>query len=487
MKHGTRQIIYIFILLLVFFSCTRPELNQVEDVTLTTSDTLLNQAFELAVWTIDHNTHNGLLEAGGGYGGEWTRDCAMNCWNAASLLRPEVAVSSLWSVTNDSITIGHQYWDKIVWTIAAYNHYLVTGDQIFLEKAFNCASTTMEELEEQCYDSLSGLFMGPAVFQDGIAGYDEPIYDSTLWDDSFVLHHPNSATIKCLSTNALYYQAYRTLAQMDIEMAPFTNLWGKKAYLPTQASGVFDSNADTLKERIRETFFRPEENKLYYLIDHQGHPHDYQEGLGLAFSMLFDLLTPEESAKVVEHAYISEHGIPCVYPSFPRNTPDKPGRHNMMIWPHVNMYYASGCAHQGQYDSFYNELYNLADLAINRGEGDFYEIYTLDGEPSGGYQCGGLWDKKEHQTWCATGYLRCFLNHIFGLTPTPEGLELHPIGMRDGSECKLEGIHYRNTNLAIIVRGHGDNILKCNINGKRKAAFIPSNASGDLTIEITLG
>lgn len=63
------------------------------------SNALLDSAFQLAVWTIDHNTHDGIIHAGGGYGGEWTRDCAINSWNALSLLRPEVAEKSLWSVT----------------------------------------------------------------------------------------------------------------------------------------------------------------------------------------------------------------------------------------------------------------------------------------------------------------------------------------------------------------------------------------------------
>ena len=441
--------------------------------TLTINDTLVNQAFELAVWTIDHNTHNQILEAGAGYGGEWTRDCAMNSWNAASMLRPEVAENSLWSVTNDSLTIGHQYWDKIVWAIAAYNHYLVTGDEAFLDKAYPCAKNTMEELEKQCFDSASGLFMGPAVFQDGIAGYDEPVYDPQKWDDSFVLHHPNSITIKCLSTNLVYYQSYCVLAEM--------------AQLRERDKvSEFNEKAESLKAKIRATFYRSEEHKFYYLIDHLGHPHDYQEGLGLAFAMLFDVVSEDEAAGIVRNTYISEHGLPCVYPSFPRNTPDKPGRHNMMVWPHVNMYYASGCAHQKQYDAFYFELYNLVDLAMNRGKGDFYEIYTIEGEPSGGYQCGALWDKKEHQTWCATGFIRLFLNHIFGIMPTAEGLELHPIGMKDGSECRLEDIHYRNSTLSVKVNGHGETIRSCKINGVEAEPFIPVDAEGDVTVEIVL-
>ena len=97
---------------------------------------LLGPAFKLAIATVDRNTHQGILAAGADYGGEWTRDCAINAWNGVSLLRPRVAETSLWSVTKNRQTIGHQYWDKIIWTIGAWNHYKVTGSRDFLAQAY---------------------------------------------------------------------------------------------------------------------------------------------------------------------------------------------------------------------------------------------------------------------------------------------------------------------------------------------------------------
>lgn len=452
-----------------------------EGQNLKTNNPLINSAFRLAVWTVDHNTHNGLIHAGGGYGGEWTRDCAINCWNAVSLLRPQVAEQSLWSVTEDSLRIGHQYWDKILWVIAAHNHYLVTLDTHFLRQAYRCSALTMSELETQCFDTAYGLFTGPAVFQDGIAGYDEPIYDPALWDDSYVLHHPNSSTIKCLSTNAVYLEAYRRLALMSQTLGENPSI--AKAYL---------RKASALRRNIRRHLYLPEEHKTYYLIDHLGHPHPYQEGMGLALSLLTDIFSPREVASLIANTYITAHGIPCVYPSFPRNTPDKPGRHNLMIWPHINMLYASGCAENGRWEPFFFELENLADLAINRGHGDFYEIYTIEGEPSGGWQCGALWDKKEHQTWCATGYLRLILNHIFGLTPTPDGLLISPHGLQDGAQATLTGIPYHQATLTLTLQGSGSRIKSCQLNGTslrpttRTSILIPPTAQGPLTLDIHL-
>ncbi len=138
---------------------------------------LISRAFDLAIWTVDTNTHNGILAAGADYGGEWTRDIAINSWNGVSLLRSGVAEKSLWSVTTNKDTIGHQYWDKIIWVIGAWNHYKVTGNSEFLEQAYICSQNTFARLESTVYDSAYGLFKGPSHLCDGIAGYPEPIFD----------------------------------------------------------------------------------------------------------------------------------------------------------------------------------------------------------------------------------------------------------------------------------------------------------------------
>ena len=76
---------------------------------LRTGDELLDRAFALAIRTVDDNTDGLLLKAGGGYGGEWTRDIAINSWNGASLLRPEAARHSLWSVTVELVAPATGY------------------------------------------------------------------------------------------------------------------------------------------------------------------------------------------------------------------------------------------------------------------------------------------------------------------------------------------------------------------------------------------
>ena len=60
----------------------------------------VNEAWELAVKTVRYNIRDSILAAGADYGGEWTRDVAINTWNGTDLFIPEVMERSLWHVTD---------------------------------------------------------------------------------------------------------------------------------------------------------------------------------------------------------------------------------------------------------------------------------------------------------------------------------------------------------------------------------------------------
>ena len=239
----------------------------------------VNEAWELAVKTVRYNIRDSILAAGADYGGEWTRDVAINTWNGTDLFIPEVMERSLWHVTDGRRTVGHQYWDKIIWVQGAYYHYLLTRDTNFLKEAYICSRNTMKQLETVAYDPSYGLFTGPSVFNDGISAFEEPIYDASKPDLSGVMQH-NTRNIKCLSTNCVYYMAYRALNEMH-------RILGETEHVE------YAGKAETLKENIRRNFFSPR-GKLYYAIDEQGGVHKHQEALGNAFAILSGIVTPLE-------------------------------------------------------------------------------------------------------------------------------------------------------------------------------------------------
>ena len=284
---------------------------------LKTGNQHIDKAFTLAVETLFKNTPDSLIKAGGEYGGEWTRDVSINSWNAAALLMPEKTAYSLWSVTTDNRSfIGHQYWDQIIWVTGAYDYYQKTGDKAFLRQAYVASANTMNKLENEQFDADYGMFMGPSVFNDGIAGYEEPIFD-TAHRSSYVLDYPGAKRIKCLSTNSIYYNAYVTLAKMAV-------LTGDKA-----AEKTYTKKAADLRAAIRKHLFDAKTGRLSYLVDAEGDVHPHQETLGVAFAILFGVVSDAEAQKVIANVYTGKHGVPSIYPHFKRFDKEHPGRHSL--------------------------------------------------------------------------------------------------------------------------------------------------------------
>lgn len=425
----------------------------------------IQSAFKLALQTVDINTRRGILAAGGDYGGEWTRDIAINSWNGVSLLRPPVAEQSLWSVTIHKDTIGHQYWDKIIWVIAAYNHYLVNGDKEFLKQAFICSSNTMKELERKTFDEESGLFMGPSVFNDGIAAYPEPVYEPDNFSSS-VMDHKNSAKIKCLSTNCIYYGAYLALSRMSGILKADNSIIKE-----------YQQKAETLKKNILKYFYDSEKNTFNYLIDQQGKTDKSQEGLGISFAVIFHILDGEKANQLIKNAAVSKFGITSIYPDFPRYSPEKPGRHNNIIWPMVNGFYACASIVSGNYESFSNELFSLTHLALDADKANynFREIYNpYSGKPDGGYQASGKeqqnhhWESCKLQTWSATAYISMVIRELFGLNCNGQTISFTPFLPAGIHYVELRNLAYRQSVLDISIKGKGKTVKKFTLDGREK-------------------
>jgi len=444
----------------------------------------VKDAFGLAINTVKINTRSGILAAGADYGGEWTRDISINSWNCASLLWPSVAENSMWSVTVNRDTIGHQYWDKIIWAVAALNHYYVTGDSDFLKQAYNCSSNTITELERKAFDSTDGLFKGPAVMADGIAGYPEPVYDRNNYS-SYVLDHKNAANIKCLSTNCLYYGAYLSLIEMG-------------SILNEDEGSINDyrKRAEALKESVLRHFYDEKDNKLYYLIDGQGKPYSFQEGLGYSFALIFGILNTQQAVALIKNTNVSDFGITALYPDFPRYSHNHPGRHNNIIWPMINGFFARACIDAGDYASFEKELDGLTSLALDRDKGnyEFREIYNpYAGKPDGGYQAAGRehpdfhWNSCRMQTWSATAYINMVLYGIAGIRADKSGIQFKPYLPSDIHYLKIKDIPYRQAVLSIEIIGSGRQIKNFYLNGRSvPGCAIPSEINGDNCIVIIM-
>ena len=444
-------------------------------------------------------TEQPVLCAGADYKDPWTRDTAINTWNGFGLLFPKVAKSTLLSClqgTDHGPTITGQYWDKIIWALGAWNYYLYTGDREFLALALAASLNTMRELEEDEFDSDRGLFRGPAVYGDGIGAY-PPLYTKTgvytggEWVSTitkWVAENPRlraphgfGLPMQTLSTNCLYRTAYLTLAEMAREL--------KIAVDPSWLE-----SADKLRSAINREFWMEERATYRYLVDPNGNC-DRQEGMGLAFALLFDVSNPEQRAAVYRHTYISSAGIPCLYPSFERYVnPEHTsyGRHSGTVWPQIEAFWGHAAARDGQIEIFANELDKLTAHAWR--DKQFVEVYHPDtGLPYGGIQESNSdpfwqpWPVCNRQSWSASGYVRLILMGMFGASFYPDGIRFRPAMPLESGWAELKGLRYREATLDIEITGRGSRLSEFRVNGVRRSQpFLAASARGMQHIKIEM-
>ena len=96
-----------------------------------------------------------IIRAGGHYQQPWTRDASLNSMNCASIIEPDVAKNTLLSVCekddSGNLRVSYEsrnFWDKVIWIMAAYNHYLTNLDGEFLKEAYEISKNTMDYYEK---------------------------------------------------------------------------------------------------------------------------------------------------------------------------------------------------------------------------------------------------------------------------------------------------------------------------------------------------
>ena len=386
-------------------------------------DPQLDQAFRIAAGDLLGNVQpfkDGLLDApapcliaGLEYATPWTRDAAFNSWFALSRIAPEVAKNTLLSVLERGpdglVRIGGQYWDAIIWAQGAWEHHLVTQDRAFLSLALDAVKHSLARFEAEEFDPVDGLFRGGACFQDGVAAYPDgyapaagqpPFSGIDKWAEvAQSRRFPTGGGIPCkaLSTNCLYYRAYRIAPLMakTLGVAP---------------DPAWETKAQALHAAINARFWNDAPGRYRYLVDAPS-DDDRQEGLGLAFALLFGLADDDKARRIFETVYLTAHGIPCLWPTYPRYAKrGEYGRHSGPIWPQVNAAWALACIAHGRKDLAQQELVSLAAKVCR--DGCFIEVY----HPVTGLPYGGLQEHHERpgmepypvirrQSWCASGYI----------------------------------------------------------------------------------
>ncbi len=401
------------------------------------------------------------FDAGALWPGVWTRDVSYSIVLSLAMLDPKRAEATLLRKVNrdriiqDTGTGGS--WpvstDRVCWTVAAWEIYLVTGDKQWLEKSSKIIENTIHDDEAVVIDPVSGLAHGESSFMD----WREQTYP--LWMEPVDIYESEN-----LGTNALYYRTYRVLAAMDEELGRPARDWGAKA--------------ERIRTAMNERMWMKDKGLygqyLYGRVWQTLSPRS--DALGEALCVLFDIPAAASQDAILWSQPLMPFGVPTVYPETPKIEP----YHNRSVWPFVQAYWNLAAAKRGNESAL---LYGLASMC--RSTALFLtnkENFVADtGSPI------GTAVNSDRQLWSVAGSLAMVYRVLFGMEFATDGLHLHPVipealaGTRS-----LTNFHYRQAVLSLTVKGHGNRVRRITLDGKPAKTTIAPTLSGPHTIVMEL-
>jgi len=424
------------------------------------SDAIYNMGLEEMQRAIEPDS---TFRTGKEWSGVWTRDISYSIILSMAVLQPKVAMYSLMRKVQDGHIIqdtgtGGAYpcsSDRMIWGVAAFEVYKVTGDKEWLKKAYAIVKKSAVDDALNVYDKVTGLVRGESSFLD----WREETYPK--WMQPADIYES-----ECLGTNVVHYQVNKVLA----EMATLLN---------DPAAATYTETANTIKKGINQNLWLP--TKGYYGQYLYGRNFKTlsprSEALGEALAVLFDAADADKQQTVIANTPVNDFGIPCIYPQIPGILP----YHNKAVWPFVETYWALASAKAGNETSLLramSAIYRPAAMFLTNKE----NFVASDGDYA------GTQINSSNMLWSLSGNLALVYKVLFGIHFNNDNLEFKPFVPKalEGDRW-LENFKYRHGVLYIAMRGYGNKIKTITMDGKPLAgASIPATLTGKHTIKIIL-
>lgn len=427
-------------------------------------NTISNALYSMAVEELDN-----LIEAdstwrtGKWWGGVWTRDVSYSTFLALAYMQPDVTHISLMKkvangmILEDTGTGGS--WpcstDRVVWAIAAWQLYLVTGDNDWLRQSYAIISKTLLQDAATVYDSATGLYRGESTFLD----WREETYPR--W-----MQPADISQSECLGTNALYFKSLSIASEMA-------------SLLKDPASAQqFAAMAQGVKEAINTHLWI--EEKGYYGQYLYGRTHlilsPRSETLGESLCILFGIADSARAQRIVSSVALTPLGTPCIYPEIPNIYP----YHNNAVWPFVQAYWTQASAVAGNAQSV-----NHGIAAIYRAAALFATNQENFVAANGDYHTAM---NSPNMLWSIAGSLSIAHTLFAGIHFSTLGIEFHPFIPQEWSGTyRVNHFKYRKADLEIIVEGFGDGIKEFYLDGKRTfSPVFSASKKGRHTVRIVM-
>ena len=393
------------------------------------------------------------LRTGKEWAGVWTRDVSYSIILSMAALQPEASMISLMKKVNAEGQIIQDTgsggaWpistDRMIWVLAAYEVYKVTGSRQWLETVYPIAERSIAKDDANVL-SPRGLVKGETSFID----WREQSYPR--W-----MQTVDISQSEAMNTNVLYAAALDAMGEMALDL-------GKDA----ASKKYFERSAD-LAQAIEQTFAIPGEG--YWGMYTYGRDNKIllprAETLGSALAILYGVASPERQKALSESLPQTPYGAPVFYPQIA----DMPNYHNNALWPFVASYWTLAQAKAGNeagvVEGFGSIVRPAALFATNK------ENLNLDN--------GDIFTElnSSNMLWSLSGNLALTQQILFGIHFEKDGLRIEPFVPEAFAGTRtLANFPYRGARLDITVEGYGSSVAAITLDGKalRPGETIPAS------------
>lgn len=402
------------------------------------------------------------LRTGKEWAGVWTRDVSYSILLSMAYLQPEASrISLMRKVTPTGRIIQDTgsggAWpissDRMIWALAAYEVYKVTGDKEWLEYIYPIIANSMSD-DEKITASADGLVKGETSFID----WREQSYPK--WMQTADIYNSEA-----LGTSIVHAQTYRVLSEIASDL-------GKK-----KEASMYEAKANAIAEAVNNRLWL--DDKGYYAMYNYGRNfpvvNPRAETLGESLAILYDVAPEDRARSITENNPTTPYGVGIFFPQIA----DMPPYHNNSLWPWVASYWALANAKVGNEQGLLEAIgsvYRPAALFTTNKENFVLDNGDIATELN-----------SSNMLWCLAGNLAITQRILFGITFEKDGLAFHPVVPKAlGQTRSLNNFTYRNAKLNITVKGYGNKIKEFTLNGKPHEPFVPANIKGENNIVITM-
>ncbi|MFC1744336.1 glycogen debranching protein [Candidatus Riflebacteria bacterium] len=388
---------------------------------------------------------DGAFMAGKKWTGVWTRDISYSIHLAMAFIHPEASRKSLMAKTfsgrirQDTGTGGA--WpvstDRTVWSLAAWELYLVTGDIEFLKQVYPMLKRMAKEDWRIARDPVTNLMRGESSFMDWRA------QTYPRWMEPIHIFQS-----RCLSTNILHVQTYKILALMA----------GESGYSVAEAAFWLKS-ASLLQNSILRYLWDEKQGLLraYLYPEPDNTPSAQLEALGSALAVLLGIVSKESARKIIANYPVVSYGVPTIFPQ--KAYPDKP-YHNKGIWPFVQAYWAlagAACKNMQTFAWGMASQIRVGALMLSFKENFVYNT----GRPE------DTAINSDRQLWSVAGFLSMIYRGLFGIKPEIGGIIFQPtVPKWMGGLLNLRNFKIRDAVLDIKIIGYGTRLKRLIFDGR---------------------